>query len=56
VQNLQEEFPSLDDFIKDAKVSDGGEASAQKHLCLSLGTVASSFLGEGDWTPRPPSK
>jgi len=39
-------------FISDAQICDGGEASAQEHLGLSLGEAAAEFLGEGEWEPQ----
>jgi hypothetical protein len=54
VENLQSDYPNLEDFIKEAKASDAGESSARQHLGVSLSVVASTFLGEGDWTPKPP--
>ena len=52
--NMQTDCGDLHDFIKDAKPSDAGESSAKTHLGVTLNEVAASFLGEGDWTPRPP--
>lgn len=40
-------------FILDASYQDAGEGAAQKHLEISLGDLAASFLGPGDWAPRP---
>jgi len=53
VDNMQNDYKSFPDFVKDAKFFDGGEASALAHLGDSLGTVAAVFLGAGDWAPRP---
>lgn len=40
-------------FLKDARREDAGEKSAERHLGVSLGDVATEFLGEGNWTPVP---
>lgn len=40
-------------FIKDASAADSGEAAARSHLGISLGDLAASYLGPGDWSPRP---
>jgi len=55
VDNMQGDYKEFYDFVKDAKASDAGEASALAHLGDSLGLIASVFLGPGDWTPKPPA-
>lgn len=39
------------DFINSAKRSDGGESAARKHLGISLGDIANTYMGEGQWQP-----
>lgn len=39
------------DFINHAKRSDGGESAAKKYLGVSLGEIASHYMGEGPWKP-----
>lgn len=52
VENIRDAYPQFNDFIKDAKLFDAGESSALNHLGVSLNTIASAFLGEGEWTPN----
>jgi len=40
-------------FVTQATWHDAGEAAAQEQLEVGLGEIASVFLGEGDWSPRP---
>jgi hypothetical protein len=40
-------------FVKQARWQDSGEAAAREQLGAGLGEIASVFLGEGDWTPKP---
>lgn len=40
------------DFVKNADWRDGGQDAALKCLNRSLGDVAGTFLGPGDWRPR----
>jgi len=53
VENMQNDYSHIKEFIHDANQADHGEASALKHLGVSLNVVAASFLGEGDWSPKP---
>ena len=53
VENIQDAFPKFNDFVKDAKISDAGEASAMAHLGVSLNEIITEFLGKGVWTPNP---
>jgi hypothetical protein len=39
-------------FIGQAHRDDAGEVSARQHLGVSLGDLAASFLGDGNWSPR----
>jgi hypothetical protein len=41
------------EFIRHARASDAGQASAHDHLLCDLGEVAAKFLGPGDWNPKP---
>jgi len=52
VTNIREDYGNLEDFIKNAKIPDAGDSSAQAHLGATLSEIASSFLGPGDRTPR----
>jgi len=40
-------------FVKQSTWQDAGEAAALEQLEVGLGEIASVFLGEGDWTPKP---
>jgi hypothetical protein len=40
-------------FVKQSRWQDAGEAAAVEQLEASLGEIASVFLGEGDWAPKP---
>jgi hypothetical protein len=42
-------------FIAQARAADAGESAARSALGLELGDLAAKFLGNGDWTPRPPN-
>lgn len=50
LEALQEE---LIEFIDKADVGDAGEAAFIKVFEHSLGDLVSSFLGDGDWAPKP---
>ncbi len=41
------------DFINAATLDDAGETACQKCFGLGLGDLAASYLGPGDWSPRP---
>ena len=40
-------------FLRAAKTSDFGASAAEDHLGMTLGELATQFLGPGDWEPRP---
>lgn len=40
-------------FVKQSTWHDAGEAAALEQFEVSLGEIASVFLGDGDWTPKP---
>jgi hypothetical protein len=40
-------------FLREASVSDCGEAACQEHLHFGLSDLAAKFLGPGSWTPSP---
>ncbi|MDR3401654.1 MAG: hypothetical protein P4L99_04065 [Chthoniobacter sp.] len=42
-------------FVKQSTWQDAGEAAALEQFEVSLGEIASVFLSEGDWTPKPAS-
>jgi len=51
--NLMGEYPGdWGAFIKNADWRDGGQTAAIDFLNADLGTVAATFLGEGDWRPQ----
>jgi hypothetical protein len=41
-------------FLAHATFKDGGIAAAKEYLGKSLGELAGTFLGPGDWEPMPP--
>jgi len=43
---------SIIQFINEATMEDAGDAACQKHFGISLGELASSYLGPGDWEPK----
>ncbi|MGB8352411.1 MAG: hypothetical protein WCD79_00835 [Chthoniobacteraceae bacterium] len=52
VNNMRSDFGSdVHRFVLAAKRDDAGESAALEHLGVSLGEVAATFLGDGDWTP-----
>jgi hypothetical protein len=40
-------------FLREAGVSDGGEAACREHLGVALSDLAARFLGPGPWSPGP---
>lgn len=42
-------------FIKQTTWQDAGEAAALEQFEVGLGEIASVFLGDGDWAPKPSS-
>ena len=40
-------------FVKQTILQDAGEAAALEQFEVSLGEIASVFLGDGDWAPKP---
>jgi tetratricopeptide (TPR) repeat protein len=42
------------EFFAQARAADAGESAARSALGMELGDLAAKFLGQGDWTPRPP--
>jgi hypothetical protein len=42
-------------FVKQTTWQDAGEAAALEQFEVSLGEIASVFLGDGDWAPKPSS-
>ncbi len=42
-------------FLEAASYDDSGVAAAKKVLNVELGEIAATFLGKGDWKPRPES-
>jgi len=40
-------------FVKQSIWQDAGETAALEQREVSLGEIASVFLGDGDWTPKP---
>jgi len=53
VTNLSKDYETFQKFANAANHSDGGEAAMNHVYGLSLGDLAASFLGEGDWHPKP---
>ncbi len=57
LKKIEEEIrPSRDSllaFIGQAHRKDAGEAAAIMHLKISLGQLATDFLGAGNWGPQP---
>lgn len=47
--------PTIIDFINESTANDAGEAACEKHFGMGLGTLAASYLGPGDWSPKPES-
>jgi hypothetical protein len=41
-------------FLRAARSDDFGAAAARDHLGMTLGELATKFLGPGDWEPEPP--
>ncbi len=50
IQPTEEDFR---DFVLRAEWSDGGAVASREHLGNELENLAATFLGEGDWAPRP---
>lgn len=44
---------ALQRFVLAADVNDAGQSAACDYLGIGLGDLASSFLGPGDWRPKP---
>jgi len=57
VHKLQQDLAlpgeKIREFILDANWDDAGEAAIRKHLEVSLSDLVASFIGPGDWTPKP---
>jgi tetratricopeptide (TPR) repeat protein len=43
------------EFIAEARAKDAGEAAAKKHFGITLGALAGSFLGPGNWERQIPN-
>ena len=52
VELLLEDGGNFLDFLENAHCQDGGQDAALKCLGRSLGDVAATFLGPGDWQPN----
>jgi len=55
VSNISENYAAFKRFANEAHSSDGGEAAMKQVYGLGLSDLAASFLGEGNWQPRPES-
>jgi hypothetical protein len=51
---IQEDW-ELKKFAQNARRNDAGQSAAVSVLGRTLGTIAGTFLGVGDWEPRPPT-
>lgn len=52
-QHVHKDAAAFRNFVKEAEAIDGGETAALGYLGLSLGEIAASLLGEGEWAPDP---
>jgi hypothetical protein len=55
VDLLVQDFPNFKSFVAEANRSDSGEAAAKNCLGIGLDELAATFLGPGDWSPKPNS-
>ena len=51
LRNISQDYTALAAFTNSANMEDAGESVAMKTLGVSLGDLAASFLGEGNWEP-----
>jgi hypothetical protein len=52
-RELRPDAGKLQRFFQEASREDAGEAAAQRFWGVGLGEIATVFLGEGDWSPKP---
>jgi len=53
ISRLAREYDAFCEFINRVDRNDGGENAMQEVYGISLGDLAASFLGEGEWQPEP---
>lgn len=42
------------EFLQEANAADAGAAALEKHFGVTLESLVTDYLGDGDWEPRPP--
>lgn len=53
-RQIMADFPGkIPEFVRQAAAQDAGDLAARQVLGVDLATIASTFLGSGDWKPVP---